>query len=326
MEFAKKINGAVFFIDILGIGALTQNGLQLTDFDYEEWLTAYGVEHNNQFFATALLSEFRNVLTKLLKKYPNVKIAQLSDCAFVWSEDVADVLLFSNNCMTELIKNGLLCRAGLACGEIIETSENENHNLGKFIVGEAVTKAVKLESLSKGVRILIDENVPQALYAQNTSFANQLVNLFQPFTNKIDYTVYDEFKWYLVPNLEKSMDLSRLKDKEKIFYTKERLKLASLLRFSPKFHWNVLTKHGFVHVKASIDFLTAYDTELFKIWHDFRWGSEYYIDGISDKETRSTKKVKSVEKLIDDNLHYKYVIKKETSNKITTKFVNIKNL
>jgi len=326
LEFAKKINGAVFFIDILGIGALTQNGLKLTNFDYEEWLKKYNVEHNNQFFATVLLSDFRNILTKLSKKYPNVKIAQLSDCAFIWSEDVAEILLFSNNCMTELIKSGLLCRAGLACGEIIETSKNENHDLGKFIVGEAVTKAVKLESLSKGVRILIDENVSQALYEQNSSFANQLVGLFQPFTNKIDYTVYDEFKWYLVPNLDKSIDLFRLKDKEKIFYTKERLKLASLLRFSPKFHWNILTKYGFIHVKASIDFLTAYDTELFKIWHDFRWDAEYYIDGVSNKEDRSNKKVKRVEKLIDDNLHYKYVIKKETLNKITTKFFEIENL
>ena len=284
MEFAKKINGAVFFIDILGIGALTQNSLQLTDLDYEEWLKIHNVDYSNQFFATALLSEFRNVLTKLSKKYTNVKIAQLSDCAFVWSEDISDIVLFSNNCMTELVKNGLLCRAGLAYGEIIETSENENHNLGKFIVGEAVTKAVKLESLSKGVRILIDEDLPHALYEQNSAFSRQIMPLFQPFTNKIDYTTYDEFKWYLIPNLNISTDLLSLKDTDKIFFTKERLKLASLLRFSSKFNWNVLTKQGFVHIKASIDFLSACDTEIFKIWHDFRWGAEYYIDGISNKK------------------------------------------
>lgn len=322
MEFAKKINGAVFFIDILGIGALTQNGLQLTKLDYEEWLKEYDVEYNNQFFATALLSEFRKVLTILSKKYPDVKIAQLSDCAFIWSEDIADVLLFSNNCMTELIKSGLLCRAGLACGEIIETTEDKNHNLGKFIVGEAVTKAVKLESLSKGVRILIDENVPQTLYEQNKDFANQLFKLFQPFTNKIDYTVYDEFKWYIVPNLDKSINLSKLNNEDKVFFTKEKLKLASLLRFSPKFHWNILTKQGFVHVQASIDFLTAYDTEVFKIWHDFRWASENYINGISDKEARSNKKVERVENSINNEM-YKYVIKKEESNKIITKFIDI---
>jgi hypothetical protein len=225
--------------------------------------------------------------------------------------------------MTELVKNGLLCRAGLACGEIIETSENENHNLGKFIVGEAVTKAVKLESLSKGVRILIDEDLPHALYEQNSAFSRQIMPLFQPFTNKIDYTTYDEFKWYLIPNLNISTDLLSLKATDKIFFTKERLKLASLLRFSPKFNWNVLTKQGFVHIKASIDFLTAYDTEIFKIWHDFRWGAEYYIDGISNKEDRKDATVHRVHTLIDDNLHYKHVTKTEENNKTITEFIDV---
>lgn len=61
MEFAKKINGAVFFVDILGFGALTQKKIALDEVDFEPWLESYKgnypfVEYTNQFLAASLLS------------------------------------------------------------------------------------------------------------------------------------------------------------------------------------------------------------------------------------------------------------------------------
>lgn len=323
MEFAKKINGAVFFIDILGFGALTQGKIKLEEIDFKPWLESYklndsSVSYTHQFLAASLLSTFRSILFKMQNQFVNVQIAQLSDCAFIWSENILDIVVFANNFMTQAIKSGLLCRGGLAYGEIIETKNNDNHRLGKFIVGDAVTNAVKLEGLAKGCRILINQELPAELFDQDAN-SHYMTQMFQPFTNPLDYSVYDEFKWYLLPNMEISRERCGFSTDEKVCFTKERLKLAAELRFGEKFSWNATSKEGFVHVRASIDFLTKHDATFLKIWHDFAWSSNF----IENQENRSLCTCDSIKKIIEKSKNYKEVIEKMKGNKVTTKFIDI---
>lgn len=326
MEFAKKIEGAVFFVDLLGIGALTQNGLKLDENDYSTWLEHHDVEYSDQFLATALLSEFRDILMSLSPTYPDVKLAQLSDCAFLWSENVTEVVLFANNIMSMALERGVLCRGGLAYGEIIDTGENENHRLGKFIVGNAVSRAVKLEGASKGARVLIDPDFPSHCYEYDKDFSLKIGGLFAPFTNQLDYTTYDEFKWYLVPNLTKEMTyLSHMDNITKVSFVKERLKLAANVRYSPKFNWNVSSKQGIIQMKATIDFLTSQDKDVFAIWHNFRWKADEIetIENMEDKGERRLDMLKRVKAEISKDGGYKSVEYKHKKNKIIQKFKDI---
>lgn len=324
MEFAKKINGAVFFIDILGFGALTQGKIQLEEIDFVPWLESYtlndsSILYTHQFLAASLLSTFRSILLEMQSQFRNVQIAQLSDCAFIWSERIFDITVFANNFMTRAIKSGLLCRGGLAYGEIIETDNNDNHRLGKFIVGDAVTNAVKLEGLAKGCRILINQELPAELSNQcaNSHYMRQM---FQPFTNPLDYSVYDEFKWYLLPNMEISKEIRSFSTLQKVHFTKERLKLAAELRFGEKFSWNASSKEGFVQIRASIDFLSKYDTDFLKIWHDFAWSANF----MENKKNRSLNTCDYVKNEIERSENYKEVIQTKEGKKLITEFIDIK--
>lgn len=269
MEFIKRTNGAVFFVDILGFGALTQNLIQLTNDDFSPWLDKYHQQYDNQVLAAAILAEFREVLTNINYKYEHVTISQLSDCAFVWSENIQEVILAANNIMSQCIDNGILCRGGLSYGEIIETAKESS--LGRFILGKAVTEAVKLEGIAKGCRIMSSEEFPMHLYEQDRDFSNRIYPLFQPFVNPLDYETYDEFKWYCAPFMTSQiLQLPILGDPEKRNLTKERLKLAVKIRVHPKYNWNS-KKQGLVHVKASINFIAKSNDKPFKIKHKFGW-------------------------------------------------------
>lgn len=279
MELIKKMTGAVFFVDILGFGALTQNQIKLNDEDFAPWLNKYGQPYDNQILAAAILAEFREILMELEQTFP-VTISQLSDCAFIWSENMKDVILVANNIMTRCINNGILCRGGLSYGEIIET--NQNHSLGRFILGKAVTEAVKLEGIAKGCRIMITEEFPSDLYEQDVEFSKIIFPLFQPFVNPLDYITYDEFKWYCVPNMMDNMtELTMLTTEEKNNLTYERLILATKVRAHPKFGWNSQSQ-GLIHIKASINFLSSSNDEPFEIEHNFNWSD---IIGIRSLES-----------------------------------------
>ncbi|MDD2384578.1 MAG: hypothetical protein PHN18_10350 [Sulfurospirillaceae bacterium] len=324
MEFAKKTNGAVFFVDILGFGALIQNKIKLKKIDFKPWLESYklndsSIRYTNQFLAASLLSTFRSILFEMQNQFVNVQIAQLSDCAFIWSEKILDIVVFANNFMTRAIKSGLLCRGGLAYGEIIETDNNDNHRLGKFIVGDAVTNAVKLEGLAKGCRILINQELPAELSNQCAN-SHYMTQMFQPFTNPLDYSVYDEFKWYLLPNMEISKEIRSFSTLQKVHFTKERLKLVAELRFGEKFLWNVSSKEGFVQIRASIDFLSDYDANFLEIWHDFNWSSSF----IESKNNRTLQMCNRVKKEIEISKNYQEVIKTKKGNKLITEFIDIK--
>jgi len=286
MELISKNEGAVFFVDILGMTALTNNRIDLSDNDYSPWLDQYNKDYTDQFLAASILVEFRKILIELDKSFVNVTISQLSDCAFVWSENITDIVLFASNFMTKAVRSGLLCRAGLTYGEIIET--NKNHKLGRFIVGKAVTDAAKLEGIPKGARILIDQDFPHHLWEHDKDFAERTIPLFAPFINPLDYTTYDEFKWYLCPDLDRNVkNLSILEPIEKIELTKQRLKIANNIRCSPKFNWNSKSKEGLIQVRASISFISA--NRLLDIMHNFEWNDvvakrdEAVVDKLSRK-------------------------------------------
>ncbi len=173
--------------------------------------------------------------------------------------------------MHESVNNGILCRGGLAYGEIIET--NQSHKLGRFILGDAVTQAAKLEELSKGCRILMNEEIPHELFHQNEELSSKIFPLFQPFDNTIDYTVYDEFKWYMAPPLtyKNQINLSALTFQDKVEHTKVRLKLANKLRCSPKFNWNSKSTAGKAQLIPSIRFLS--ENYIGGVLHNFGWNN-----------------------------------------------------
>lgn len=293
MELITKYDGAVFFVDLLGMTALTNNRIDLVNEDYECWLSQYGLEYTNQYLAASLLADFRKILVELNDQFDNVTVSQLSDCAFVWSKNITDIVVFSSQFMTKAISSGLLCRGGLTYGEIIET--NQNHELGRFIVGKAVTDAAKLEGIAKGSRVLIDIDFPHNLNQFDSDFASRTIPLFAPFTNPLDYTEYDEFKWYLCPNLTHNVsNLSILTFAEKRTLTKQRLKLANKVRCSPKFAWNSKSKEGLVQVKATINFIA--ENNLLDVFHTFAW------ENVVAK--RDEKVVENVNRLIDNDQEY----------------------
>jgi len=253
----RAYKGAVLFIDILGFGALTNGQIKLEKDDFEAWLKEPNHKKNNQFLAATILVEFRRILQQLEVEFPTVKVAQLSDCFFAWSNKIKDVVSFCHRYMHLSIDSGLLSRGGMAQGEIIETEQN--HSLGRLILGQAVTTAAGLEKLAKGTRILIDTDLPLSLYKENKAFSNRIYEMFQPFENPLDYQVYDEFKWYLVDKLTNlpAIGISSCSPDKRLGFVKHRLKLVNKLLFSPLFGWNARTIPGMVQLKATNNFLSV---------------------------------------------------------------------
>lgn len=267
MESIENYSGAVLFVDILGISALTNGIIKLEKKDFEPWLYENKKQYKNQFLGAAILTEFRRILMELDEVYKNITITQLSDCAFIWSRNLTDILIFASNFMHKSVNRGILCRGGISYGEIIETSQS--HRLGRFILGDAVTTAAKLESRSKGCRILVSQNVHNKLWKENKNLSNNISAMIQPFTNPIDYSVFDEFKWYLAPplNHNNEINVNSASINEKIAFTKQRLILGNIIRCSPKFNWNSKNSEGLQQLRASINFLT--ENKLLDILHNF---------------------------------------------------------
>lgn len=292
MELINKIQGAVFFVDLLGFGALTQKKINLKDEDFAVWLDQYSLTYENQNLAACVLTKFREILLKIDKKFGDTTISQLSDCAFIWSKNIKEVVISANNIMSECISNGILCRGGLSYGEIIETSQN--HSLGRFILGDAVTNAVKLEGIAKGCRIMINQEFPYELNSRDEEFSNNIYTLFQPFINPLDFETYDEFKWYFAPFMEKDFSIQYINHSQKAKYTNSRLKLASMIRLSPKFSWNATNAQGVVHLKSSLNFLSETRDEIFRVSHNFNFKEVL--------DNRSESALNKANKMIDEEI------------------------
>ena len=267
---SKKLdsfNGAVLFVDLLGFGALTKQLLPLKNKDYQPWLSNAKYEKNPQFLAAMILVKFREILKVVSNEVSDVTVSQLSDCFFVWSSDIESVVKFSLKFMHRAINNGILCRGGMAYGQIIITEKN--HDFGKLILGSAVTQAVELEKPAKGARILTHTDLVHQLFEQNSEFAMKVQDLFKPFTNPLDFTIYDEFKWYLIDSLDNLPEygLGQLSENEKFKATKGRLKLANRVLYHPKFGWNASSIPGYIQLQATANFLS--ENYLLDVFHCF---------------------------------------------------------
>ena len=300
MSDFNTYNGAVFFVDLLGIGSLTQNELTLNKEDYIAWNLA-PMQHNCQYLAGKILFEFRNLLLELKKQYVGVKIAQLSDCAFIWCEDLIIILRFINSFMSRAIYDrGILCRGGVAFGEIIEPI-NCNIELGSFIVGEAVTKAVMMEGKAKGTRILMDISVPTNIWKYQ-KFAKEyslfLSDMLYPIQNPLDYSVVDEFRWYLIDE-ENFHTRNGVFTFEKIVeITKKRLLLSNILMYSPRFGWNTKSTKGLMQLNAGVASIS--EDKLLGIKH-------FYQQSFVLQENRSNTTCKRIEeKILSDEQFFKY--------------------
>jgi len=251
----KSTNAAVFFVDILGFSALTKGLVQgIKTEDYEAWgLTDLDCQ-NHSFLAASILLEFRDVLFSLNQYFPNIKVAQISDCAFIWCEDVETLLRGVHYFMwTAMKEKGILCRGGLAYGEIVEVP-NVDYELGAFVVGDAVTRAAKNEGRLKGPRITIDETFPAAVWDamdDNSAITFLSSDLFHDILSLVDMTEVDEYRWYLFDEaFLAGRSNIQLNFKGYVELTKQRLKLANVLKYHPRMGWNARNKEGRVHLEA----------------------------------------------------------------------------
>lgn len=260
----KQYSGAVFFVDMLGIGALTQGKVPLSAVELDPWKVPVDGQSGHQLLAAKLLTQFRTSLRKMRSRCA-VKVAQLSDCAFIWSPEADSVALAARVLMTNLTLSGLLCRGGMAYGQIVEPSKVDR-SLGSFILGDAVTRAAGLESRGKGCRIFCDREI-----AHQTLELGADAEDFAPLKNPLDGAIVDEFRWYIVPkqgaltsdaNLERAISL---------------VNLVTMLRHSPRFSWNTATLEGRVQVACSVEAISAV-TRLFVPTDDYVYNAEYMID------------------------------------------------
>lgn len=277
----KQYTGAVLFVDILGIGALTKNKVELTDTDYDAFQISK--EHKSaQIFCAHLLIRFRSILAKTNKNNPSINIAQLSDCAFIWSNDAISVLNAARKIMFQAIQCGILIRGGIAYGEIVEP-DKVNRSIGNFILGEAATKAAGIESAGKGCRIFSDLELPSALSSINPS----LQYLFTPLKSPLDGAIVDEFKWYL-PD-----DFGLISTKPKSYRRKcahDLLELISLLKHSPWFNWNASSKDGEIQLALGIESISAATKNLLNT-EDFCFTVEYLIGGLGNRNEGTHEKI-----------------------------------
>ena len=254
-ENMKSSNAAVFFVDILGFSALTKGQVQgIKPEDYEAWGLTDSDCQNHSFLAASILLEFRNVLSSLNQYLPDLKVAQISDCAFIWCEDVNTLLRGVHYFMWTAIKEkGILCRGGLAYGEIIEVP-NVDNKLGAFVVGDAVTRAAKNESRLKGPRITMDETFPLDVWDamdDNTAITFLSSDLYHDILSLVDMTEVDEYRWYLFDETFLSGRSTTLLDfRGYVELTKQRLMLANVLKYHPRMGWNARNKEGKIHLEA----------------------------------------------------------------------------
>lgn len=147
--------GGALYVDILGIGDLTKGKIPLSNDTVSaiRQLRSVSQEYIHQYFSVYLLTNFRNILASIKKVYPSINITQLSDCAFLWCTDLKVLIDAASRLMLDLIKKGIFCRGGLGYGEILVPSDDKNEELGRFVMGSAVTNAAIFEKLGKGCRI-----------------------------------------------------------------------------------------------------------------------------------------------------------------------------
>lgn len=237
----RSFQGAVLFVDMLGFSALTRGKLSLGTKECEPWKVDPEGDFPHQLLAAKILLAFRKALTQTKTTFEGVRVAQLSDCAFLWSTDVSAVVDAGRYLMHEAALTGLLCRGGLAFGNVHEP-DKVNHFLGAFIVGDAVTRAATYETLGKGMRIFTDQETAERVMAVRHT------ENFQPLINPLTGDTFDEWRWYLPSQLlrfERNMKRLR-KELERL------VGCYTMLRYSPRLAWSATTPEGCRQIACSV--------------------------------------------------------------------------
>lgn len=237
----RSFEGAVLFVDMLGFSALTRGKLSLGTEECEPWKVDAEGNFHHQLLAAKFLLAFRKALTQTKKTFDGVRVAQLSDCAFLWSTDVGAIVDAGRYLMHEAALMGLLCRGGLAFGDVHEP-DKVNHSLGAFIVGDAVTRAATYETVGKGMRVFTDPKTAERVMAVRPT------EKFQPLINPLTGDTFDEWRWYAPSqSLRSERNMTRLR--------KELERLVScytMLRYSPKLAWSATTPEGCRQIACSV--------------------------------------------------------------------------
>jgi hypothetical protein len=145
----KSYQGAVLFVDMLGFSILTRGQLNLSAVECEPWKVDPDGQFPHQLIGARILLAFRRALMRTKNAFKAVKVAQLSDSAFLWSKDVGALTDAGRYVMHEAAFMGLLCRGGLAIGGVHEPNK-VNNSLGAFVVGDAATLAVLTRAKARG--------------------------------------------------------------------------------------------------------------------------------------------------------------------------------
>lgn len=237
----RSFQGAVLFVDMLGFSALTRGKLPLGKEEFAPWQVDSEGEFPHQLLAAKILIKFRKALMQINKTFTGVRVAQLSDCAFLWSTDVGMIADAGRHLMHEAALMGLLCRGGLTFGDIHEP-DKLNHSLGAFIVGDAVTRAASYEAMGKGMRIFTDQETASRVLKERPAEG------FKPLVNPLTGDTIDEWQWYAPSqSLLSAQNSSRLrKELERV------VGCHTMLRYSPKLAWSATTLEGRRQIACSI--------------------------------------------------------------------------
>lgn len=271
MKYMKQYSGAVLFIDMLGIGALTQGRIPLTEAEHTPWSVGPAMKGRHQLLGAKLLMQFRRSLVHTQKTCPLVKVAQLSDCAFLWSSDPVVVVNAAREVMWHATRAGLLCRAGLAYGQIVEPNK-VNHSLGQFILGDAVTSAVCFEGSGKGARVFCDMGIAHEVLAQ----CHFKVGPFAPLKNPLDGSIIDEFRWYMLPApVEKHNN--KIQQPRQVALAL--VDLLTILRYSPRLNWNSRSPEGRLQIACTIEAVSKLIADYVPS-NDYTFTVEYLMEGM----------------------------------------------
>lgn len=265
----RSLQGAVLFVDMLGFSALTRGKLSLAEQEYKPWKVSADGAYPHQLLAAQILLAFRKALMRTQRHFSAVKLAQLSDCAFIWSRDATSLVQAGRFFMHEAVKSGLLCRGGLAYGDIHEPNKID-HSIGAFIVGDAVTRAASYETMGKGMRIFTDEDTAHAILQERR------YESFHELKNPLTGDIVDEWQWYSPEHtLAASGDKSRLSGA-----IEDLVSCHTMLRFSPRFAWNATSSEGCRQLACSIESVSQAMQKLSSGKGDYGFSSEYLMQSM----------------------------------------------
>ena len=267
----KEYDGAVLYMDILGIGELTSgNSIKITKADFDAIDTSVRSSISNQAFCAALLSVFRRNIASL--NLAKINVSQLSDCVFIWSTQPNLILDAARALMWKNLRSGVLCRAGISFGQIVEPDKT-NTQIGRFICGDAVTRAALLETSGKGARTFVDTVLPGLTDLEYNP------SEFSDFKNASDYKVIDEFRWFTYHTGK----FDEPTKSEAVATVNDIIEIIGLLKHSPRYRWNASTNAGRLHIECTIERLSIELKHLDKIFklrlgEKYYWGNMYYYD------------------------------------------------